>query len=71
MMKNDLTKQTEWVTQFRLGLCRNATRYRRLLRESGSELSQLDREGVADLLTTFEDFLMDVEFETDALEHDG
>ena len=63
MMHNDDATQDQWVNDFRLGLCRAAGFYRKLAL-TGASLSMVERQGLADLLTQFEDFLLDVEFES-------
>ena len=67
-MNRELHKE-EWVRQFRAGLCKSAARYRRMLIQPG-ELSIMDRQGIVNLLTTFEEFLMDVEFEEEGHAND-
>ena len=63
MMHNDDITQDQWVHDFRLVLCRAAGFYRKLAL-TGASLSMVERQGLADLLTQFEDFLLDVEFES-------
>ena len=59
MMHNDDATQDQWVNDFRLGLCRAAGFYRKLAL-TGASLSMVERQGLADLLTQFEGFLLDV-----------